>query len=86
MGLFDSVLAVCPNCGKHVEFQTKVGLCDLKRYATRSVPLEIATSLHGAAATCQCGTQIQVRHNLPPRVVMEVYLYQPDTYADDNYD
>ena len=29
MGMFDSVMADCPTCGKALEFQSKEGDCDL---------------------------------------------------------
>jgi len=48
MGMFDSVFAPCPVCGKLLEFQSKAGKCDLKKYTHTSVPAEIAADLIGA--------------------------------------
>ncbi len=56
MGMFDSVYARCPGCSGEVEFQSKAGSCELKRYSMDSVPPEIAQALSGETATCRsCG-------------------------------
>ena len=41
MGMFDSVIVQCPNCGKGMEFQSKAGDCDLISYTLESAPSEI---------------------------------------------
>lgn len=55
MGLFDSVFATCPKCGESVEFQSKAGPRDMKRYSANSVPPQIALSLSGDMEACKCG-------------------------------
>jgi hypothetical protein len=58
MGMFDSVFARCPKCGEEVEFQSKAGACDLKRYSMHSVPPEIAQTLIGDTQRCTCGEML----------------------------
>ena len=61
MGMFDSVFATCPNCGSEVEFQSKAGACDLKRYHSSSVPLVIANDLNGSSEKClDCGESVSL--------------------------
>ena len=55
MGVFDTVYAKCPNCGEPLEFQSKAGGCDLKKYHHTSVPAEIAQDLHDYSEIV-CGT------------------------------
>ena len=60
MGMFDSVIARCPKCGSEVEFQSKAGECQLRRYSINSVPPEIAQSLVGDIETCGCGEMLKL--------------------------
>lgn len=46
MGMFDSVMADCPNCGTKNEFQSKGGACELASYELHEAPAEV---LAGAA-------------------------------------
>lgn len=55
MGMYDSVIATCPKCGADVEFQSKAGPCELRRYGQASVPPEIARSVSGDVEECECG-------------------------------
>jgi predicted nucleic acid-binding Zn ribbon protein len=54
MGLFDSVWADCPGCGKEraLEFQSKAGDCFLWSYDTLEVPAAIAADISGDEETC----------------------------------
>lgn len=73
MGMFDSVFANCPKCGKLVEFQSKGGDRKLKRYHISSVPLEIALSSQGDSEKCKCGHRlILTLTGIPDRVSMGV--------------
>jgi len=54
MGMFDSVFARCPGCGEKLAFQSKAGLCHLKKYSVYSVPPEIARQIHGKQIVCPC--------------------------------
>lgn len=60
MGMFDSVIAPCPKCGSEVEFQSKAGECELRRYHISSVPPEIANDLSGEVASCKCGEMLKI--------------------------
>ena len=56
MGLFDSVVANCPRCGGEVEFQSKLGPCNLNRYTLTDTPPLIACDLDGEIERCpDCG-------------------------------
>lgn len=45
MGMFDSVFVPCPICKKLIEFQSKAGECNLKKYHYTSVPANIAMDI-----------------------------------------
>lgn len=71
MGMFDSVFAECPKCGKDVEFQSKAGDCLLSKYRIPGdVPGEIAEDLDGEIGQCECGHMvlIEIGHIPPPRI------------------
>jgi len=44
MGVYDSVMANCPQCGTEFEFQSRAGE-SLAKYSINSVPLAIARDL-----------------------------------------
>ena len=75
MGMFDSVFATCPECHKKLEFQSKAGPCDLKRYNHKSVPAEIAQDLNdygtGYDVIC-CGRKWKLVAEKIPRISMNV--------------
>lgn len=52
MGMFDSVFVECTECSEPVEFQSKAGVCEMKRYHVSSVPLKVAVDLDGETARC----------------------------------
>jgi len=41
MGLFDSVMVPCPNCGTEGEFQSKSGPCMMDTYTLQDAPKEV---------------------------------------------
>ncbi len=61
MGMFDSVYATCPHCDERVEFQSKAGVCELKRYHMDSVPPEIARDIDGDTEACKCGSNVTLK-------------------------
>ena len=75
MGMFDSVIATCPKCGKDVEFQSKAGECALRTYSATSVPPEIAKDVAGDAQACVCGYVLRLT---PARPVERVCLVVED--------
>ena len=53
MGMYDSVVVDCPNCGRRIIFQTKAGLCELRHYrANEGLPLVVAEDLHHTSKEC----------------------------------
>jgi hypothetical protein len=77
MGMFDSVMAECPECGCEIEFQSKSGVCELKRYHISSVPPNIAIDLsnndYHAKATCRnCKTEVMIEG--PPVTRVQMWL------------
>jgi len=75
MGMYDTVNAVCPKCGKFVSFQSKAGDKLLDTYYTRAIPLTIAIDLDGACKTCtNCGEMVILcLENEKATVAMEAY-------------
>jgi NMD protein affecting ribosome stability and mRNA decay len=52
MGLFDTVLFTCPECGEKVEKQSKAGDCYLAEISQSQVPIEIAQDILGQLVKC----------------------------------
>lgn len=62
MGMFDSVMVICPRCKSLVEFQSKAGKCDMETYSVHEVPPEIALDIDGNSESCKgCGTHVVIR-------------------------
>lgn len=65
MGMFDTIIIECPECGADIEYQTKVGKCELEKYEigldyiSYQFPPEVAVSLNLKEFTCNCGTIIK---------------------------
>lgn len=56
MGLFDSVYADCPTCGKKIEFQSKEGECYLYNYTVDDAPVEVLWDVLNEPHYCRfCG-------------------------------
>lgn len=56
MGLFDSVLAKCPSCGKSVEFQSKEWNCNMDCYTVENAPGAILRDIVNEPRYCaSCG-------------------------------
>lgn len=52
MGMFDRVWIDCPRCGTRIEFQSKVGPCELKDFDIQNVPDAIAGDIIGDVENC----------------------------------
>ncbi len=74
MGMFDTVFAECPVCRALVEFQSKAGACEFKRYRLDSVPPEVARDIKGNSEICDnCEHVVTLGVNRPiPRVSMTI--------------
>lgn len=56
MGMYDSVIAKCAQCGHEVEFQSKSGECRLHTFPASAVPVAVATGCIGDIEKCpDCG-------------------------------
>ncbi len=84
MGMFDSVYANCPKCGKSLEFQSKEGPCELKKYHQNSVPPVVALDLSGkyGDTTICCDTEWKLVGQLPKRVTMVCASVEEDEEWD----
>lgn len=53
MGMFDSVILVCPLCKQDVEAQSKSGPCMLKKYTIQDAPISVLENCEAWCETCQ---------------------------------
>ena len=62
MGLFDSVMVPCPNCGEEYEAQSKGGKCMLKTYSIDEVPVDVLQDVnrHAPFVCPKCKTKFRV--------------------------
>ena len=61
MGMFNTILVPCPNCGEEIEFQTKSGTRMLERYNISRVPEEEVRGILGRTTECiECGYTIEI--------------------------
>jgi hypothetical protein len=79
MGMYDTVFAPCPECGKLLQFQSKAGECLLKEYSHKNVPIGIATDLElenedGKPYDTEfcCGKEFCLKTLMPKRVPMHI--------------
>jgi len=71
MGMFDSVIIFCPECGKQLEFQSKAGECMLQQYDASDVPANIAVDILNTRVDCDCGLSYTITTlQIPSRVTM----------------
>ena len=63
MGMFDSVLVPCPECGRKQEFQSKGGDCILAVYELEQCPPDVLSDVNRHAPyECEdCGTIFAVQ-------------------------
>ena len=56
MGMFDSVMADCPTCGKKLEFQSKEGECYCNFYSVDDAPVYVLRDVLNDPHYCRhCG-------------------------------
>jgi len=73
MGMYDSVITNCPNCGMELEFQSKAGQCSLIRYIPEAVPAIVAADIseQGPQKCPKCGETVYLTSlGIPPYVCM----------------
>lgn len=61
MGMFDSLYVECTRCWGVVEFQSKVGICELHHYQLSDLPEDIAEDLLGQSKECWCGNIVTLK-------------------------
>ncbi len=63
MGMYDTVMVPCPDCGDRSEFQSKGGECCLRTYELDSCPQDVLSDVNRHAPnTCvECGTSFEVK-------------------------
>ena len=72
MGMYDTVVANCPNCNTRVEFQSKAGPCECKVYHNTSVPADIARDVIDDMEICgNCSGKVYIL-GLVPRISLLV--------------
>lgn len=68
MGLFDSVMVPCPECGTINEFQSKGGDCRLAEYTLADAPSDVLIDAVGYTVTCtECGYPYHLEVNVSAR-------------------
>lgn len=60
MGVYNTILVECPECGKEVEFQSKWGDCSLAVYKISRVPERDLAGIIGDVVECECGHLIEI--------------------------
>ena len=61
MGMFDSVMVKCPECGEEIEFQSKAGECLCEVYPEENVPVVVAADISGEKCVChKCQTPFTI--------------------------
>lgn len=61
MGMYDSVMVNCPQCGKEHEFQSKSGECLLDVYTLKNCPDDVIANVNRhSPCKCDCGIEFEV--------------------------
>ena len=80
MGVYDSIIAKCPICGKEMEFQTKSGECtlacyQLEEFSTMEDPQAMLDVNRHAPNEC-CGKQWAVEFSYTPLKITHAKLVE----------
>src|SRR5438132_589581 len=73
MGMFDTIMVPCPQCGKEEGFQTKSGPCQLEIYVLATAPADALQDVnrHAPQQCDNCGTWFAVEFRIEPAKVLE---------------
>uniref|UniRef100_A0A6H1ZAV4 Uncharacterized protein n=1 Tax=viral metagenome TaxID=1070528 RepID=A0A6H1ZAV4_9ZZZZ len=64
MGVYDTIIFHCPNCGVTLDAQSKSGACLLEEYTLENVPFEVALNANRHAPfNCDCGKSWELDMN-----------------------
>jgi len=67
MGLYDTILFNCPNCGAEYGAQSKSGECILGSYERHAVPVEVCYDANRHSPfECDCGKSYEFVFTPPP--------------------
>ena len=73
MGMYDSLNAKCPSCGKDLEFQSKSGPCAMFSFEKDNLPPDVAIGLNGDIVRCQfCNKRILLECEIPKNVKIKL--------------
>jgi RNase P subunit RPR2 len=61
MGMYDSIIVTCPNCGQEHEFQSKSGDCLLSVYNLDNCPNNVLSNVNRhSPVKCDCGVFLEI--------------------------
>lgn len=85
MGMFDTVRAPCPACGKLADFQTKMGSCRLEVFGVADAPDDLMQDVsRQPPMACPCGVSFSIgilEGRFVPVVGMQDKPAERDLYA-----
>jgi hypothetical protein len=77
MGMFDSVMFRCPECGTRIEEQSKMGGCLLHTFESHEVPSDIAESIKGNRLYCEpCNEYFYIKEVKVPQATVCMRLFK----------
>ena len=66
MGLFDTIVFNCPDCGEEIGAQSKGGACLMDTYDSKDVPIDVAQDCNRHAPfDCKCGASWEFANVFP---------------------
>ena len=76
MGMYDTVVFMCPNCHGMVEEQTKAGECTLKAYSLNNAPFPVIADIieesnRGRLYCSNCSSRLSVNAQVYTSVTVE---------------
>ena len=64
MGIYDTIIVQCPNCGKPYNAQSKSGPCEMREYSLAEAPEDVLVDVNRHAPfECECGCVFEVGEN-----------------------
>ena len=89
MGMYDTVMVRCPQCGTPAGFQSKSGSCDLETFSLDEAPDDVLRDVnrHSPATCMKCGARFGVELVGPRRprtlIARSTVWKDPGSNADD---
>lgn len=64
MGVYDTIIVKCPNCGADYNAQSKSGPCEMREYSLAEAPEDVLVDVNRHAPfECECGCVFEVGEN-----------------------